>query len=59
MYLHVLLFLIVYEQLTYPGKCLVTHMYTYYMYCVLTRTHEDMLCYRRECVTHWEIQVFR
>ena len=26
---------------------------------LLTRMHEDMLSYRGECVTHWEIQVFR
>ena len=29
-----------------------------YMYCILTRMHEDMLFYEGECVTHWEIQVF-
>ena len=28
------------------------------MYCLLTTMHEDMLFYRGECVTHWEIQVF-
>ena len=29
------------------------------MDCILTRMHEDMLSYRGECVTCWEIQVFQ
>ena len=30
-----------------------------YMYCILTRTHKDMLFYERECVTNLEIQIFQ
>ena len=26
---------------------------------LLTRMHEDMLFYRKECVTHWEFRYFR
>ena len=58
MYLHILSFNFA-CKIDLPWiYALVTYMYIDCMHCILTRTHEDMLFYRGECVTHWEIQVF-